>query len=99
MLKDLGIKASDLPDGVLYKPVGCHECRNTGYRGRTGIYELLLITDRIRDLVMEGANANGLKSEARKQGMVTLREDGVRKVIAGVTSPEDVLRVTQDEVV
>ncbi len=96
-LADLGITPADLPGGVLYRPVGCPQCMSTGYRGRSGIYELLPVDEGVRDLVMRGADSNAIKEAARRAGMVTLREDGVRKVVAGLTSAEEVLRVTHDE--
>ncbi len=96
-LADLGITPADLPGGVLYRPVGCPQCMSTGYRGRSGIYELLPVDEGVRDLVMRGADSNAIKEAARRAGMVTLREDGVCKVVAGLTSAEEVLRVTHDE--
>ncbi len=96
-LADLGIQESDLVEGHLYRPKGCPQCKQTGYRGRTGIYELLGIDDLVRDLVMKGADSSTIKEGARSRGMLTLREDGVRKVLRGITSAEEVLRVTQEE--
>jgi len=95
-LEELGIDPSFA--GPLYRPVGCSECRHTGYRGRTGIYELLSVDDGVRELVMQRANSVAIKEAGRRAGMITLREDGARKVAAGITSAEEVLRVTQDEV-
>jgi general secretion pathway protein E len=97
--RSLGIDPDTLTDGVLYRPRGCPTCMQTGYKGRTGIYELLRMSDGVRDLLMRGADANGIKEEARRQGMLTLREDGVRKVSLGITSVEEVLRVTQEDFV
>jgi general secretion pathway protein E len=96
-LRNLGIAASDLPLGHLYRPVGCDHCMNTGYRGRTGIYELLRVGEGIRDLIMRAVDASTIKEEARRRGMLTLREDGVRKMALGFTSAEEVLRVTQED--
>ncbi|NOY44838.1 MAG: type II secretion system ATPase GspE [Deltaproteobacteria bacterium] len=95
-LEELGLDPSFA--GPLYRPVGCPECRHTGYRGRTGIYELLSVDDAVRELVMQRANSVSIKEAGRRSGMITLREDGARKVAAGITSAEEVLRVTQDEV-
>ncbi|WP_281173789.1 type II secretion system ATPase GspE [Deferrisoma camini] len=95
-LEELGLDPSFA--GPLYRPVGCPECRHTGYRGRTGIYELLSVDDAVRQLVMQRANSVSIKEAGRRGGMITLREDGARKVAAGITSAEEVLRVTQDEV-
>jgi general secretion pathway protein E len=82
---------------LLYRPKGCPQCKHTGYRGRTGIYELLRIEDTVRELVMRGADSAMIKDQARQKGMLTLRDDGVRKMVAGTTSAEEVLRVTQEE--
>lgn len=82
---------------ALYQAVGCDECLGLGYRGRTGLYEMLMITDDIRALVLKNSDSNSIKRTALKEGMVNLREDGARKVLAGVTTIEEVLRVTQDD--
>jgi general secretion pathway protein E len=75
---------------------GCAACRETGYRGRTGIFELLHVTDEVRQGFSGGQDLVRLRTLAREQGMTTLRQDGWRKVQAGVTTVEEVLRVTQD---
>ncbi len=77
--------------------MGCEQCRQLGYQGRTGIHELLVVTEAIRPLVMNRASAAAIGDVARRQGMRTLRQDGWRKVKAGVTTVEEVLRVTQTE--
>jgi general secretion pathway protein E len=74
---------------------GCLECRDTGYRGRTGLFELLPLTDDIKQASARGASSPELRDMAREHGMTTLREDGWRKVQAGITTVEEVLRVTQ----
>lgn len=84
-------------DDILYQGSGCPDCNFTGFKGRIGIYELLLINDDIRKLILEKASANQIKDKAREQGMITLREDGWRKVKAGLTTISEVLRVTLDE--
>jgi type II secretory ATPase GspE/PulE/Tfp pilus assembly ATPase PilB-like protein len=71
----------------------CPQCGGTGYRGRTGIFELLVITDKIRDLIKENPSMTTIKAEARKSGMLYLQEDGLRQVIRGVTSVEELMRV------
>ena len=85
------------------KPVrqgrGCIECQHTGYRGRTGIYELLLVTDAVRELVLTNADASRVKKAAREHGMETLREDGLRKILNGETTVAEVCRVTTEEAV
>jgi general secretion pathway protein E len=82
---------------VLYAGRGCDYCKHTGYRGRTGIYELLLVDSTIRPLVMERAPAATIRSAACQQGMRTLREDGWTKVLQGITTVEEVLRVTRQD--
>ncbi len=78
---------------------GCEECLSTGYRGRTGIYELLTVDDAMRQLIVTTPTAGAIKKEALRRGMITLRDDGARKVLAGLTTMEEVLRVTQEEAV
>ena len=70
---------------------------HTGYAGRTGIHELFVLDEAMHRVIMDGADATVLHATARKQGMVTLYEDGLRKVVQGVTSIEEVVRVTQDQ--
>ncbi len=73
---------------------GCAACRHTGYRGRTGLFELLVVTDEIKQALLKSPNAGALRDIAREQGMTALRQDGWRKVQAGMTTVEEVLRVT-----
>jgi general secretion pathway protein E len=84
-------------DVVLYKPVGCTECAGTGYWGRICIIEMMVMTDHIRSLIMRHANAGDLRVEAVKEGMETMFENGLRKALAGVTTIEEVLRVTRED--
>jgi len=81
-----------------YKGKGCEECANTGYRGRMGIFELLIMTDKIRALAFEKVSSNTIKEKAGKLGMVTLREDGIKKVLRGMTTISEVMRVTQQDI-
>lgn len=85
-------------DILVYKATGCEECSYTGYRGRTGIYELLLITDKIRSLILRKEDSNTIKKAAIEEGMITLRDDGARKALLGITTLEEVIRVTQEEI-
>lgn len=85
--------------GKFWKPVGCDKCRDLGYRGRSGIYEFLIVSDAVRNLVMDRKDAGTIKRAALKDGMRTLRVDGGDKILQGVTSVEEVLRVTQAEAV
>jgi general secretion pathway protein E len=81
---------------VLYKAVGCDECGGVGYSGRVGIIEFLEVNDPIRELVLKRADATRLHRLAREQGMISMAEDGMRKAVAGVTTVEEVLRVTRE---
>jgi general secretion pathway protein E len=83
--------------GFVYAPVGCQECRDTGYRGRTGIYELLVIDDDVRPLIMENKDSGTIKKMGIRKGMQTLRDDGAIKVMSGETTIAEILRVTQDD--
>ena len=76
---------------------GCMECNHTGFRGRAGIYELLVVDDSVRKLILTKATSQTIRESARKKGMTTLREDGWQKVAKGVTTVEEVLRVTLNE--
>ena len=82
-----------------YRAVGCPKCLNTGYVGRTGIYELLLVDDDIRQMINRRADSNEIKQLAREKGMLTLREDAMRKASQGITSIAEVMRVTQEDIV
>ncbi len=84
-------------DVTLYRPVGCETCLGTGYHGRIAIMEMLVMTDALRRLVLEQADARRLAAAAAEGGMTTLYEDGLAKALAGVTSIEEVLRVSQDK--
>lgn len=94
MLSKIGIKPAQLKGGKLYQGKGCKECINTGYRGRTGIYELLPVTEKIRKAILTHAEANLLKGIAIDEGMTTLLDDGIQKAIRGMTTIEEVLRVS-----
>ena len=84
-------------EGPIYEAVGCDECRGSGYKGRTGIFEILHVTDEIRPLVIAHASAADIKAKALEQGtMRVLREDGWDKVLNGVTTIDEILRVTED---
>ena len=86
-----------LVPATLYKGKGCRNCQNTGYRGRTGIFELMLCNDEIRSLVLERAPSHEIRKVAIKDGMRNLREDGWRLVAEGRTTIEEVFRNTKDE--
>jgi len=97
LLRAAGFPMERLKEGTIYEAAGCEECRNSGFRGRTGIYEILAITDHIRPLIVSRASSNAIKIEAMKRGMRTLREDGWNKVLNGTTTVEEVLRVSEED--
>ena len=97
-LKEVGL-TPDRVTGPLYKAVGCPACNHKGYAGRTGIYELLVVSDELRSVVTGGADAGVIKRRAISEGMATLRDDGLAKALAGHTTLDEVLRVTQEDVV
>jgi general secretion pathway protein E len=96
-LAKLGIRADRTPEPTCFRAVGCAECLSTGYRGRTGIYEILVLDDDLRALILSKADANAIKARAMEHGMRTLREDGAQKVLSGITTTEEVLRVTAED--
>ncbi len=98
-LKEVGLDPVEMRGRRLYRPVGCDACNNKGYRGRSGIYELLVVSEPMRAMVTTGADAGKLKSLAVSEGMRTLRDDGLTKALAGHTSLDEVLRVTQEDVI
>jgi len=81
---------------TLWHAKGCKSCANTGYTGRISILEMLPISDHLRSLVMKHATATDLRAEAIREGMLTMYEDGLRKALKGVTTFEEVLRVTRE---
>jgi general secretion pathway protein E len=85
------------PSVTIYRPKGCDRCAQTGFMGRRGIYELLMMDDSVGPLVLKGADAQTIKRAAMEQGMDGLRDDGARKVLAGLTSVEEVLLATQED--
>ncbi|MBS2026117.1 MAG: Flp pilus assembly complex ATPase component TadA, partial [Deltaproteobacteria bacterium] len=84
--------------GMLYRPMGCDECNDTGYRGRKGIYEIMLLDDEIRQLVLKNVDSGTIKKSAiANKGMKTLMDDGAKKILLGETSIAEVLSVTQED--
>ena len=98
LLKQLGIKRQEKGDAkhVFYKEAGCKKCKQRGYTGRIGIFELLIPNERIRNLISQKVSAAVLREEATKAGMRTLRDDGLEKVVSGLTSVSELLRVTEE---
>jgi general secretion pathway protein E len=97
-LREMGLTMEEClaADGHLYHGRGCDACRGTGYRGRMGIYELMPLDDSIRPLIMQHANASTIRAAAIERGMHTLLQDGAQKVLKGLTTAEELLRVTQE---
>jgi general secretion pathway protein E len=94
-LEKIGI-TPEMPSGKkIYKGKGCHDCLNTGYKGRTGIFELMILDDAIKSLILKTSDSNAIKKKAVNRGMVTLRQDGALKVLSGITTVEEILRITQ----
>lgn len=89
--------AAKLKGATIYQPVGCRECRNVGYRGRLGVYELLVVDDSLRQLAHEGVSTWEIKKAAIASGMKTLRDDGWSKVLIGDTSIDEILRITKGD--
>jgi type IV pilus assembly protein PilB len=92
VMRDHGFKVDR--DVEIFNPGGCDRCNQTGYRGRVGIFEVLVLDEELRSMVLRRASADEIAALAVSKGMVRLREDGQRKVLLGLTSPEEVLRVT-----
>ena len=93
-LDSLGMSKKELKNRKFYKGQGCDKCMQTGYKGRAGIYELLIMNDEIKKAVLKGSDASEINSLALKNGMVSLRESGKEKILEGITTSEEVLRVT-----
>lgn len=93
-LESLGISKKQLKGGVLHKGEGCNHCMGTGFKGRTGIYELLIISNPIKGAILAGQDTNRINEIALENGFETMRDYGIRKVIDGITTPDEVLRVT-----
>ncbi|PYT13670.1 MAG: type IV-A pilus assembly ATPase PilB [Acidobacteria bacterium] len=93
-LIDIGYSPEEAPKVKLYKGKGCTVCNNTGYKGRVGLYEVMDITDGMREMILTGASSIELKNKAIEEGMITLRGSGLRKIRAGQTTVEEVVRET-----
>jgi general secretion pathway protein E/type IV pilus assembly protein PilB len=93
-LSTLGVTPSQITEAQFMEPVGCENCRGTGFRGRLGIFEVFSLTDDIRHMINDKVTSTDVRARARQLGMRTLREDGVRKVLAGITSVAEVISAT-----
>jgi len=94
-LKSIGVAPDHFNATKIYKAVGCEKCISTGYKGRLGIFEIMVLDEHLKGLILETFDSNRIKNEAVKQKMIPLRQDGIEKVLEGITTMEEVLRVTQ----
>ena len=93
-LVNLGVAPAEVKEYSIFKGKGCAKCNNTGFKGRVGLYEVMEITDDMRELILIGASALELRKRAIEQGMLTLRRSGLVKIMSGVTTIEEVVRET-----
>jgi len=93
-LRDVGCTEEQIATARIYKGAGCATCNNTGFKGRVALYEVMRFHDELKEMVLQGASAAELKAGAIKRGMVTLRMAGIRKMLEGVTTAEEIMRVT-----
>lgn len=96
-LESIGFPTEEMAGKTFFKSTGCEQCRNTGFMGRTGLFELLVVTENIRPLIIARESANAIKQAAMQSGMATLASDGWRKVMEGQTTLEEVIRVAEEE--
>jgi type IV pilus assembly protein PilB len=90
----LGLQESDLEGKKFYRGAGCDACNNTGYKGRVGLFELMVLNNQLREAVMRNVSADDLREQARQFGMTPLRDAGMSAIHAGITSVEEVVRET-----
>lgn len=93
-LMDIGFTEEEAKESKVYKPAGCSKCNNTGYKGRVGLFEVMKVSQEIKDMILAKASSKTIKSEAIRCGMISLRRSGIEKIKLGVTSIEEVLRET-----
>jgi general secretion pathway protein E/type IV pilus assembly protein PilB len=96
-LRALNLKTEQIEQANFRKGRGCDKCRDTGYKGRMGIFEIIVLDDEIRRMVNEGISVSELRQRARDLGMRTMREDGIRKVLSGMTTPDEVISTTMGD--
>ncbi|MEA1901022.1 MAG: type II secretion system ATPase GspE [Thermodesulfobacteriota bacterium] len=94
-LEGLGVIPDKFKDGKIYKAKGCEKCFNTGYKSRMAIFEIMVLNSHLKNLILKTYDSNRIKNEALNQNMITLRQDGIQKLLDGITTIEEVLRVTQ----
>lgn len=98
-MKTLGLEAAQMAGATPMRPVGCEKCRGKGYKGRKGIFEVFMVDDEVRHMINNRAPTIQLRQRARELGMRTLREDGVRKVLSGMTTAEEVITTTMGDAI
>jgi type IV pilus assembly protein PilB len=96
-MRALSLDPSRMTEATIFGPVGCEKCRGNGYKGRMGIFEIFLIDDEVRGMINTGLTTTQLRRRARELGMRTLREDGIRKVLSGLTSGSEVVHATMSD--
>jgi general secretion pathway protein E len=94
-LRSIGITDDQAQKSVIYRVRGCENCFHTGYKGRTAIFEMMILDSSLKRVILKTYDSNQIKNEALSQNMITLREDGVQKVLSGISTIEEILRVTQ----
>jgi type IV pilus assembly protein PilB len=90
----VGLTRQRLEGNTIYQPVGCSACNQKGYKGRKGAYELMEMTPDLREMSFQRKPTMELRAKARSEGMTALKEDGVRKILAGITTIQEILRIT-----
>jgi general secretion pathway protein E/type IV pilus assembly protein PilB len=96
-MRALGINALQLNSASVSRGAGCENCRNGGYKGRAGIFEFFVVDDEVRRMINERSTTLQLRKRAREMGMRTLREDGIRKVLSGMTTADEVISATMGD--
>jgi general secretion pathway protein E len=97
LIEQLGLQRyADGGEVTLHRPVGCEDCHGTGFHGRTSLFETLMMTDSVRRLVLRHTESNEIHRAAVEEGMGTMYDDGLQKALAGLTTIEEVLKVTRD---
>ena len=94
VIADLELTSDDVVGKKFYRAKGCDKCNRTGYKGRLGLYEFMVMNDALREMIMRNASTEDLRELARKNGMVTLRDSGMQGIFEGLTTAEEVIRET-----
>jgi type IV pilus assembly protein PilB len=94
MMADLELTSADIAGKTFYRGRGCEVCNSTGYKGRVGLFELMVMNDDLRDMIMHNASRDDLRDAARSFGMVSLRDAGMRAAYDGLTTMDEVIRET-----